>query len=338
MTLTESPNYINHIALVIDASGSMHRHAADVVKVADAQIAHLAQRSKELDQETRVTVYVFAASVKCVVYDKDVLRLPSLSRYYQTGGWTALIDAIMQSQEDLAQTAQLYGDHSFLTYIITDGEENYSRKWNSTHLADLLRGQAENWTVAVFVPDAASKAQAIRYGIPTGNVAVWNASSDGGVQEVGEIITRATDSYMMSRSQGVRGSRNIFATDLTTVNKDTIKAAKLKPLVKGKFTTLNVDRPAPIREFVLSHDIPYVIGCAFYQLTKRETIQPQKVIAVRDKKSGKFYAGPDARQLIGLSNVEVRVSPDFNPNYDIFVQSTSVNRKLVPGTTLLVVH
>jgi hypothetical protein len=33
-----------------------------------------------------------------------------------------------------------------------------------------------------------------------------------------------------------------------------------------------------------------------------------------------------------------QVKPDFNPDYEVYVQSTSVNRKLVPGTSLLVVH
>jgi hypothetical protein len=39
--------------------------------------------------------------------------------------------------------------------------------------------------------------------------------------------------------------------------------------------------------------------------------------------------------MVGLPNYKVRVRPDFNPDYKVFVQSTSVNRKLVPGTKLL---
>jgi hypothetical protein len=43
-------------------------HRKDLITVADGQITHLAQRSKELDQETRVTVYTFSNIVECVVY------------------------------------------------------------------------------------------------------------------------------------------------------------------------------------------------------------------------------------------------------------------------------
>jgi Mg-chelatase subunit ChlD len=56
--MTSQQNYINHIVMVLDMSGSMSPHARELIKVADGQIAHLARRSQELDQETRITVYV----------------------------------------------------------------------------------------------------------------------------------------------------------------------------------------------------------------------------------------------------------------------------------------
>lgn len=108
--------------------------ASAVVKVADNQVAHLANRSKELNQETRATVYTFSDAAECVYYDKDVLRMPSLKGSYRIGGNTALIDATIQAIDDLSQTPQLYGDHAFLVYVLTDGEENRSSK-KATDLA-----------------------------------------------------------------------------------------------------------------------------------------------------------------------------------------------------------
>lgn len=93
--MSRSQNYINHVALVLDASSSMRRLSHKVVEVADQQIAYLARRSQELDQETRVTVYVFADQVECVIYDKDVLRMPSLKQMYRVGGMTALLAATL---------------------------------------------------------------------------------------------------------------------------------------------------------------------------------------------------------------------------------------------------
>lgn len=333
-----SQNYINHIALVLDGSSSMTHKAHELIKVADAQIAYLAQRSRELDQETRISVYVFNSEVKCVIYDKDVLRLPSIAEHYRPYGWTALIDATVKSQEDLAQTAQLYGDHAFLTYVLTDGAENKSKKWTGGALAQLLEKQPDNWTVAVLVPDVTGKFEAKKFGFPVDNIAIWDAHTVRGVVEVGETIRQATDNFMVNRAAGVRGTRSLFTTGgVETLNKDTVKQAKLKPLPKDSYDVLAVDKAYPIREWVEEQSIHYLVGKAFYQLTKAETVQPQKTIIIRNRKSGRFYSGPEARNLLGLSDkMNDRVRPDANPAFDVFVQSTSVNRKLVPGTKLLI--
>lgn len=329
-----SQNYINHIALVIDASSSMRYIAHEVIKVADGQIAYLAQRSKELDQETRITVYVFADTVKCVIYDKDVLRLPSISKHYHTSGMTALIDATLKSQDDLALTPEIYGDHAFLTYVLTDGQENRSRNHSAT-LSDRLKALPEHWTVAVLVPDQLGKFEAKKFGFPADNIAIWDATSTKGITEAGETIRRATDNFMVNRSAGIRGSRSIFSMDANALNKQTIKNANLKPLSKNTYKLLNIDEVVQIREWVQKNGFEYRLGIAFYQLTKTESIQPQKNIAVLEKATGKIYTGDQARDMLGLPQMEVRVKPEFNPDFDVFIQSTSVNRKLVPGTKLL---
>jgi hypothetical protein len=332
-----SENYINHIALVLDASGSMNHIAREVIKVADAQIAYLARRSKELDQETRVSVYVFSSHVRCVIYDKDVLRLPSIASHYRVSGNTALIDATLKSQSDLALTPEIYGDHAFLTYVLTDGEENSSRSGPE----DLLRYMItlpDHWTVAVLVPDQRGKFEAKKFGFPADNIAVWDSTTVNGVVEVGETIRRATDNYMIARASGVRGSRSLFSTSPDALNSKTVKAAKLKPIASNGYKMLSVDERAPIREWVQRQGIEFRLGIAFYQLTKTESIQAQKNIAILNRKTGKVYTGAQARDLLGLPQMEVRVKPDFNPDFDVFVQSTSVNRMLVPGTKLLVIN
>ena len=112
--MAESQNYINHIVLVLDHSTSMGNLAQTVVKVADMQVAELAQSSQALDQETRMTVYQFGNTTECIYFDKDVLRMPSIKNKYRIEGSTALIDATMQAINDLKQTNTLYGDHAFL--------------------------------------------------------------------------------------------------------------------------------------------------------------------------------------------------------------------------------
>ncbi|MFD5393487.1 vWA domain-containing protein [Streptomyces sp. NPDC127097] len=343
--MSGNQNYINHVALVLDASSSMSHLNRKVVEVADQQIAYLARRSKELDQETRVTVYVFADKVECVIYDKDVLRMPSLKQLYRVGGMTALLAATLKSQQELAQTAQLYGDHSFLTFVLTDGQENASHRCLDAPAKDprelvqavskMIATQKDNWTLAVLVPDQMGKREAMQCGFPKDNIAIWDATSTQGLEEAGQVIQQATENFMMGRAQGIRGSRAVFSTGAEAVNKDTIKAAGLTPVDPSEYQLIPVAREAAIRDWVTECGHTYRTGCAFYQLSKSEKIQARKQIAVLEKKTDRVYTGPQARALLGLPDQEVRIKPDHNDDFTIFVQSTSVNRKLVKHTRLL---
>lgn len=331
-------NYINHIALVLDASGSMSQHSKSVITVADKLVAHLAQRSKEMDQETRVTVYTFDDVVKCAVFDKDVLRLPSIRDLYRIGGTTALIDATMLSQTDLAKTAQMYGDHSFLTYVLTDGQENASRKHTATDLKFFLDKLPNNWTVGAFVPDFNGSSEAKRFGFPAGNIAIWDTSSKQAIEEIGRIIQASTDTYMDNRVSGITGTRTLFSTGADAVNKATVAQAKLTPMKQGSYYLVPVPKDAPIKEFVEAAKGAgsFQVGKTFYQLMKSEEIQGNKALAVVEKATASVYTGDGVRKLIGLSSTTQRVRPSFNPDFDIYVQSTSVNRKLIAGTKVMI--
>ncbi|MDR3081498.1 MAG: VWA domain-containing protein [Streptomyces sp.] len=343
--MSGNQNYINHVALVLDASSSMSHLSGKVVEVADQQIAYLARRSRELDQETRVTVYVFANKVECVIYDKDVLRMPSLKQLYRAGGMTALLAAALKSQRELAQTAQLYGDHSFLTFVLTDGQENASHRCPDAPstdprelvqaVAEMTATQKDNWTLAVLVPDQMGKREAMQCGFPKDNIAIWDATSTQGLEEAGQVIQLATEKFMVGRTQGIRGSRAVFSTGAETVNKDTIKAAGLTPAKPSTYKLIPVTRDTGIRDWVIECGHTYRTGGAFYQLSKSEKIQARKQIAVLEKKTDRVYTGPEARSLLGLPDTEARVKPDHNDDFTIFVQSTSVNRKLVTNTRLL---
>lgn len=329
-------NHINHIALVLDASGSMQYLSDQLIKVVDQQVAHLAQRSKEMDQETRVTAYTFGGGgVTNLFYDKDVLRLPSLRGLYDPFGQTPLIDATVKALDDLSQTPELYGDHAFLAYVLTDGQENSSKK-SPRDLAVRLQLLKDNWTVACFVPNATGVHEAKQFGFDRENIAVWDTSTRG-LAEMGSVIRQTTDSYMTARASGVRGTRSLFTPDVTGLNKRTVSpSAGMQKLGPGQFRMFRVDRDTPIAPFIERETRrPYVLGEAFYQLTTKVVVQANKQVAIYDRAAHAVYVGREARQLIGLPDFEIKLNPAMHPSYDIFVQSTSVNRKLLAGTNVL---
>lgn len=337
-------NIINHVALVLDASGSMSYHANSVVKVADDLVKHLATRSQEMDQETRVTVYTFSDNVECAIYDKDALRLPSIKGHYRIQGMTALRDATMTAITDLAHTWEGYGDHSFLIYVLTDGHENMSHRYGKEELESKLATLPDHWTIGALVPDAGSVHEAKRQGFAAGNVTVWNTTSATGVEEVGEVIRAATNTYMASRASGVRGTRSLFTVDANALSAQAVQAAHLTPLDPKSYVLIPVVTDTAIKEFVEQATVKYQVGKAYYQLNSGRKpkgragviVQGNKSIIVVEKATNKAYGGDEARKLIGLPDHQVTVDPTkLNADFDVFVQSTSLNRKLFAGTKLL---
>lgn len=365
-------NYINHIALVLDASYSMWDLADKVVKVTDDLVAFLAKKSKDDNEETRITVYSFSDEVECHIWDMDVFRLPSMKGLYKIKNRTALIDAVHLSLDDFGTVPEKYGAHDFMVYVLTDGQENASRGKStpqggfgwiprstvSKELSARLDDLPQNVTVLGLAPDDTSAQLMCGYGFAKGNVALWDASTEAGLEKAVERIKEAHTSYVATRTAtGVRGTKSAFVVG-GNVDASTIKAAKLKPLGADDYAIVPVPKLSglafekvvkkatktkaeekgwfvEIEPFVNKAHPPFRVGKAYYELAKTERLQGNKRIAVLETKSNKVYVGEGARKLLGLPEETRTVKPDFNPLYKIFVQSTSLNRHLPIGTSVL---
>lgn len=327
---------INHIAFCLDMSGSMGGRESQVIKMFDIQMADLAKLTTENGQETRISVYLYDTVVECVCFDKDVLRIPSIKDFYKPRGGTALIDATFQTIEDLERSNTLYGDHAFLVIGMTDGDENSSRR-KGGELSKRIAALGDNWTVACLVPDNRGKNAAERFGFPAGNVSIWDMSKSVEMS-VGSQVSQMTTNFMTGRAKGIRGTKSVFV-ELDVKNlTETAVATKLTEVDPSKFLVFDV-RPTEhrmeLRPFIAARGQQFTIGSSYYKLTKKETVQRNKEIAIRNKRTSQVFSGPNARKLLGLPDQEVKVDAASTPDYDIFIQSNSVNRKLEQGTELL---
>jgi hypothetical protein len=89
---------------------------------------------------------------------------------------------------------------------------------------------------------------------------------------------------------------------------------------------------------VTENGLNFKKGRGFYEFTKTETIQGYKEIILSDRKTGDMFAGAAAREMLGLpaeGEGTARIKPTSLDKYMVFVQSTSVNRKLIGKTKFL---
>jgi hypothetical protein len=168
------------------------------------------------------------------------------------------------------------------------------------------------------------------------NCREWEQTNAGFYDTVA-TMSIGTQTYAAERAKGATRTTTFYKT---TTDLSSLDPAELKQCTNltGILKTISVPREAVIKEFYEQQTgKPYMKGAAFYQLTKPERIQAHKDIVLREKGRATFWGGAKARELVGLEPyVDGDVKPGNHANYDIFVQSTSDNRKLVRGTTLLV--
>ena len=324
----------NHIYVVFDSSGSMSSLMNKAIQVFNTYIDILRVKSLKYEQETRISFYDFNSRATCKISDVDVAR-PMKLEHVSCDGMTALFDAMELAIHDSKTVSQKYGDHSFIFYIITDGAENNSR-CTATQIKNTLKNLDNNYTVTALVPDNSGVRDMKYLGIPEGNIMTWETTLEG-VESFGRTLEASTENFMQARSTGQRSTTKLFSS-LTEV--DNASAKKILTKVdKKKYIIINNKETVAqeIRPLVLASGVKeYKTGNSFYQLVKNETIQPTKQIMIQNKKTNEVYEGDNARKLLNLPDTSVKFKLSDFGEWDVYVQSTSVNRKIIPKQGVLI--
>lgn len=133
-----------------------------------------------------------------------------------------------------------------------------------------------------------------------------------------------------------RNLAKLFNTLGARVEVSGVERSGLIPVPPTRFQILHVDHNIDIKSFVEMQGIRFRKGRGFYQLTKSELVQEMKEVILVNKYTGDMFTGPEAREYIGLPfGDRGTVRPVYLEEYDVYVQSTSHNRKLIGGTKFL---
>ena len=352
---------ITHVGICLDSSGSMGSVAAETKKAVNEVLDTIRESAKAKGHESDVSFWTFGVSSgrsKVMSYNsgypfgksilggtlnhevrEDYFRAPAANApeiyAYVPSGGTPLSDSIGNAIERLMTIQHAPDDdYAFLLQIITDGEENQSTKYSVAHVREAIeaRQNSDKWTFSFLVPPGKKAAFVRLYGVPDGNVREWERTTVG-VQNMSIATRGATSAYYGARSMGETKSVDFFA-DLSKVSPQSV-ASKLTD-VTNKVKATNVDKEVGIKEFVESHGQTYRRGDSYYPLTKKELVQLNKRILVQDKKTNRIYTGNKVRDVLGLpTSGDLKINPLNLSYFNLFVQSTSDNRRLVRGTQLV---
>lgn len=328
---------VNHAIFLLDVSQSMSSCFRVAQDQLNRSIDELRAASRAQNQETYVSVWFFGSGVYQHVVRQPIDAVSRVEFGKRLEGSTRLIDAnVMAVQAILGTRDDRDPDTSMLLICVTDGGDNDRRI--AADFPSMLRDcqQTDRWTFAYMVPNQTGVNNMVRIGVPDGNVTTWDNTARG-AEIAGQVTVTALNNYVTTRSTGQKSTTKFYVdTDLSKLTKNEVET-KLQDLT-GRFKFSTVDKEVDIKAFAESvTGKSYVIGSFYYALTKRETIQATKDVVIVEKGTRKTYGGPEARRVLGLpAGSPAQVNPGNHANWDVYVKSTSVNRKLVRGTKVLI--
>lgn len=331
------------VGISLDFSGSMRDITAYARQAYNAELESIKKNAATHDIETLVTLVKCGVGIQgknvLVTANTPVSTLEPLTEYYADGHYTPLYSSIKVLIDSMSEyQADTNEDVSYLLLVVSDGADNSSRI-KVVELSKIMKALSNTgkWTFTIRAP-LNYPARQMEMLFPKDNILTWDQTALGVAKA--SVFTRSSlDAFYHDTAAGNVSTSSFYKVDVKSIGLDEIKS-KLKDISNevsyiavGKFRD-----GVSIRDF--SEDVigvPYVKGTLFYALTKKEdVIQPYKQILVQDKKTGRTYGGDAVRELLNLpSNSNIKICPGDYGDYDIYVQTTSVNRKLVGGTSVI---
>lgn len=161
-----------HILFILDKSGSMHSRRADVVGGINSFIAE----QKKIPGKCMVSLVTFSDSWN---HKLEFVPLGNVAETkledYLTQGNTALLDTLGD-----VLSKQFNPSYRHVVVIITDGEENASRRFNKARVKELIEGlQKDGVTFTYIGANQDAFAEARSYGIAEVFTTSWSGNTDG---------------------------------------------------------------------------------------------------------------------------------------------------------------
>lgn len=327
----QKPEPVTEYIFCLDASGSMDgaRLTEPTRQAFNKQIEAI--RAAAVGK-VFVTLYSFGSRISLIRNRQPIEQLAPLDYFTAYEGSTRLFDAIAEA----IQKAQPSSDAAYVLTVLTDGGDNERRTSTPEVVAKMIKETlaTDRWTHAIMLPANQLYIFARNFPmIPAGNIVAWD-TTPAGAEKVGEQATQAAKVYMTSRATGATRSTNYFQPNLSAVSEaDLAKCTDLS----GAFKRYQAVKETTCKEIAeeRSHR-PFVLGSAYYQLTKREKIQGHKQLLLWHRTTGRIFGGVEARKLIGLQlGVDAKVEPGNHGDFEVYIKSTSINRIVPRGAAML---
>jgi hypothetical protein len=333
-----------HIAFCIDESGSVAGIVKPLVEAYNQTVTDIRTAVLDEGQEASMTALAFGDRVlkhRILYVGQQVQTVEPLDHNsLNPTGMTPLFDSVWRAIKKLEELDDGKPSTSFVVSVITDGQENQSVDPGvPTTVREIeKKTSTDRWTFTFLVPNGNEDWFSSHFNIPRGNVQGWDTKTARGTKDAFIVSSAAYGEFFKQKSS--RGIKKMSSKSFYSSTADlTVREARssLSEITNQvQFIIPHMD--CQIRDAIIGHGKEWIKGAAFYALIKTEKkVQPYKMVALRVKTSGKVYSGQSARDMLGIGQATgtVRLVPGDHGKFDVFIQSTSVNRKIAAGTEVM---
>ncbi len=211
-----------YVAFVLDKSSSMGDIKDATISAFNEQIDE--HRANERNGgEIFLSLVQFSGNVEETFFNVPLKKIEGKldDTQYVPCGSTSLYDAVGYTVSKL-QKLDEPGDIAFLVIVLSDGQENTSKKWNGNQIAN-LRKELEStgrWTFQYIGSDP----NGIREAASTGFSTASFENTSLGVDKLSKKMIGATASYYTARGAGLTSVSNFMEQDTNSaLSEDDLK-------------------------------------------------------------------------------------------------------------------
>ncbi len=236
-----------HYLLILDKSGSMSSLRDKTISSFNEQIQTIKRLDKEFtDQKYFISLITFNDKV-----DETYMNVPAEEveeitlKDYNPDGGTALLDAMGQGISRLEDyiSPKMTDSSKIVTAVVvvmTDGEENASKTWDTTKVKTLVERLNKNdkWTISYIGANQDAIMNSRNLGVNINNTVNYKASSRGTAAVANALMTtmsmRASNisAGAYSFMGGNIGNSTLFENYGGTINEDSKKTILTAPPAK----------------------------------------------------------------------------------------------------------
>lgn len=197
-------NY-TYIALVLDKSGSMAALVNTTIETTNKFINDQKETAQSINGRVDLMLVLFSDEYSLVSDDNIENAILLSHENYKPDGCTALLDAIGYTTECLGNKLNALPENErpskVLVAIMTDGQENASKKFTRQQIFDLIKNQTNkySWEYVYLGANQDAIATATSMGMSAGNAMTYGATQRG-IKTANAILSAGASSYQCTEN------------------------------------------------------------------------------------------------------------------------------------------